>query len=130
MPQTTCRCGQAIVRGFTGVLGSLSDRLLSDSSYAHVLELRVVQDSVAGALPADSGLLHAAKGRDFGRDQAGVESHDAVFERLGDSPGAGEIARIEIGGQAKLRIVGHPDGLRFRLETEQGCDRAKRLFPR
>src|SRR5712672_2666548 len=102
MPQTTCRCGQAIVHGFTAIQSCLTGRLLSDSSYAYVLELRVVQDSVAGAFPADAGLLHAAKGRDFGRDQAGVESHDAVFERLGDSPGAGEIARIEIGGQAKL----------------------------
>ena len=41
---------------------------------------------------AGAGMLDAAEGRDLGRDQAGVDADDAVFERLADAPDAAEVA--------------------------------------
>src|SRR5262245_22548119 len=94
----------------------------NDTAYAQVLELRVVQESAVGALPAESGLLDAAKGGHFGRNQPGVDSHNAVLERLADPPGPGQVAGVEVRGQAKLRVVRHADGIGLRLEPEQGRD--------
>ena len=34
----------------------------------------------------------------FGRDDAFVDADDAVFERLGDAPGAADVAAVEIAG--------------------------------
>ena len=47
---------------------------------------------------ADAALLHAAEGRDLGRDDALVDADDAVFEGLGDPPDAADVAAVEIGG--------------------------------
>src|SRR5690349_18970947 len=101
----------------------------NDTAHAQVLELRVVQDAVPGALPAKSGLLDAAKRCHFGRNQPGVESDDAVLERLADAPGPGQVASVEVRGQAELRIVRHADGIGFRLEPEQGRDGTESFLP-
>src|SRR5207237_5734739 len=37
--------------------------------------------------------------RAFGRDDALVDADDAVFERLGDTRGAADVAAVEIGGE-------------------------------
>ena len=65
---------------------------------------------------AEAGLLEAAEWGDFRGDHTGVYADDAVFKRFGDAPNASDVAAIEIGGEAKLGIVGKRDraiGLRF-----------------
>ena len=47
---------------------------------ADVLHLHVILHPVARAFAAKAGLLDAAKGRHFGRDQAGVHADHPVFE--------------------------------------------------
>ena len=42
---------------------------------------------------ADAAFLHAAEGRDLGRDDAFVDADDAVFEGLGDPPAA-DVAAV------------------------------------
>ena len=66
---------------------------------------------------ADAAFLHAAERRDlasgFGRDDALVDSGDAVFEPLGDAPNAADVAAVEIGG-------GPPSlGLRVRVDEPE-----------
>ena len=43
----------------------------------------------------------------FGRDDALIDAHDAVFQRLGDAPDAADVAAIEISGEAEFGVVGH-----------------------
>src|ERR1700753_2252513 len=85
---------------------------------ADVLEFRVVEDAVLRAFAAAARLLDAAERRHLGGDDAGVEAHDAVLERLGNAPAARQIARVQVGGESELGVVGHADGLRLGLEAE------------
>src|SRR4051812_18538701 len=78
---------------------------------AQVLELGVVEDAVLGAFAAGTGFLDAPERRHFIGNQARVESHDAVLQRFRNAPRAGQVARIEIRGQAELGVIGHADGL-------------------
>jgi len=48
------------------------------------------------AFAADAAFLHAAERGDLGRDDALVDADDAVFERLGDTPDAADVAALEI----------------------------------
>src|SRR5205809_1072760 len=57
-----------------------------DSAHTEIFYLHEVVDAVFRALAADAGFLHAAEGRDLGRDDAGVDAHDPGFEPLGDAP--------------------------------------------
>src|SRR6185436_11002141 len=79
---------------------------LLDPAHAEVFDLEEILDAVFGALAADAGFLHAAEGGDFGGDDALVDADDAVFERFGDAPDAAQVARVEIGGEAVLGVVG------------------------
>ncbi len=76
--------------------------------------------------PAQPRLLDPAKGGQFGGDDPLVDPHHAVFEPLGHSPHPGDVAAIEVGGQAIGGVVGQRNGLGFRLEAHQGGDRARR----
>src|SRR5580704_4219705 len=71
-------------------------RPASADADAQVLDLGVVEDAVLGALATDARFLHAAKRGDLGGNEPGVQADDAVLERLGDPPGARQIAGIEI----------------------------------
>ena len=75
-------------------------------------------------------LLHAAERRHFGRDDALVDADDAVFQRLGHAHHAADIARVEIGGEAVLRVVRDPDRFGFVLEAEQRRDRPEDFLAR
>src|SRR5205807_8949150 len=77
---------------------------------------------------AEAGFLHAAKGGDFGGDEAAVDAHDAVFKRFGNAPDAGDVAAVEIGGETEFGIVGEGDGFRFGFEAEERSDRAESFF--
>src|SRR5580658_9516628 len=83
------------------------------AAHADVLQLGVVENSILRAFAAGSRFLHASEGRDLGGDDAGIQSNDAVLDRLGYPPAAGQIAGVDIGGEPELRVVGHGDGLRL-----------------
>ena len=51
-----------------------------DAAHAEVFDLEEVLDAVFGALAAQTGFLHAAKGRYLGGDDALVDADDAVFQ--------------------------------------------------
>src|SRR5262249_62201417 len=80
--------------------------------------------------PAKPGFLYTAEGRNFGRNQAVVHADNSVFERFGDTPNAGDVSPVEIGGKAEFGVVCKGDGVGFRLEAEKRRDGAKSLFPR
>ena len=84
------------------------------SAEAHVFDFEEFVHAVLGAFAAEAGLLHAAEGRDLGGNDAGVDADDAVFESFGDAPDAGDVAAVEIGGQAEFGVVGQRDGFGFR----------------
>ena len=60
---------------------------------------------MVAAFAAKAGLLDPTKGRKLGRDDAGVHADDAVFQRLGHLVDAAEILGIEVGREAKDRVV-------------------------
>src|ERR1700736_3464841 len=93
-----------------------------DAAHAEVFDFEEFFDAVFRAFAADAAFLHAAEGRDLGRDDAFVDADDAVFEGLGDAPDAADIAAVEIGGQPEFGVVGHLDSLVFALEAVKRGD--------
>ena len=83
-----------------------------------------------GAFPAEAGCLDPAKRGRLGGDDAFIDAHHAVFQRLGHAHDPAHIAAVAVGGQAKLGVVGHCNRLLFGIEAEQWRDRAEGLFPR
>jgi hypothetical protein len=63
-----------------------------DAAHAEVFDLEELLDAVFRAFAADAAFLHAAEGRDLGRDDALIDADDAVFEGLGDAPDAADVA--------------------------------------
>jgi hypothetical protein len=61
-----------------------------DAAHAEVFDFEESLDAVFRTFAADAALLHAAERRDLGRDDAFVDTDDAVFEGLGDAPDAAE----------------------------------------
>src|SRR5580658_6469777 len=98
-----------------------SDRFVALPSItnAQIFELGVVEDAVLGTLAPHARFFHTAERRDLRRDEARVDSHDAVFERLSDTPGAREVARVEVCREAELGVVGHADGFLLGAEAKQ-----------
>src|SRR5690606_7301973 len=74
---------------------------------ANILEFGVVENSVLRPFSTEAGFLDTAEGRHLRRDQAGIQAYDSVLERFGHPPRSRQIARVDIGGQAKLGVVGH-----------------------
>ncbi len=60
----------------------------------------------------------------------GVEPDDAVLQGLRHPPGARQIARVEIGGEAEFRGVRHADRVRLGREAKERRHRAEGLLPR
>src|ERR1700761_6574183 len=89
----------------------------SDAAHAEIFDLEIILDAVFRALAAETAFLHAAEWRDLSRDDAFVDTDNAVFERLGDAPDAPDIAAVEIGGEAEFGVVGHADRLLVALEA-------------
>jgi hypothetical protein len=67
-------------------------------AHAEIFDLEEVIDAVFRAFAADAGFLDATEGRDLGRDDAGVDADNAVFEGVGDAPDPADVAAVEIGG--------------------------------
>src|SRR4249919_3389477 len=73
---------------------------------AQVLDVHVVVEAVARSLAAVARFLHAAERRGLRRERTFVDADDAAFERVGHPPDACDILRVEVGRQAKGRVVG------------------------
>src|SRR6516164_6334681 len=99
-----------------------------DAAEAEVFDLEEFLDAVFRAFAADAAFLHAAEGRDLGRDDALVDADDAVFEGLGDAPDAADVAAVEIGGETEFSVVGHFHRLVVGLEAVERRDWAKGLL--
>ena len=56
-----------------------------------VFHLNVFVDPVFGAFAPDAGLLHAAEGRNFGRNNSFVDAHDSAFECFCHAPYARRV---------------------------------------
>ena len=80
------------------------------------------------SLAPEAGLLDPAKRRDFGGDQPGVEADHAVLQGLWHPPRTVDIAGIDIGGEARIGVIGHGDGLVLGGEADQPRDRPKSLL--
>src|SRR5690606_38775899 len=80
--------------------------LPSDTAKTQVFYFQVLIDAVLRPFAAQPGGLHAAKGRHFGGNQAGVDPDHAVLQRLGHPEHAAQTAGIEIGGQATFSLAG------------------------
>src|SRR6056297_2568847 len=65
-----------------------------------VFHLEEFVDAVMAAFAAQPRLLDPAERCDLGRDDAGIDPDDPVFQRLGHLGDAAEIAGIEIRGEA------------------------------
>src|SRR3546814_17056524 len=74
-------------------------------AHADILHFEEVLDAVLGSLPSEARFLHAAEGRNFGGDDAGVEADDAVLQPLRPAPRAAEVAGVEVCGEAELVVV-------------------------
>src|SRR6266849_5042082 len=97
-------------------------------THAQILDDEVILDPVLRTLPPHARFLHAAEGRDFGGDDAGVDADDAVLEGFGDAPDAVDVAAVEVRGEAEFGVVGELDRLFFVLEAEEWRDRAEGFF--
>src|SRR6185369_1465364 len=91
-------------------------------------DLQELVDPVMRAFPAKSRLLDPAKRRHLDRHAAGVAADHAKLEPLGHTPGAPDVLRVEVRGEAIWRAVGHFDRLVFAFEAEERRDRTERLF--
>src|SRR5262249_40427924 len=85
-------------------------------------------DAVVRTLTTKPRLFHAAKRRNFARDQPCVNAHHAAFKAFRRPPDAADIATIEVAREAKFGIVGHFDCLLIRLKSKQRRQRSKGLF--
>src|SRR6187549_446047 len=103
---------------------------LSDATHANVLELGELEDAVLRTFAAAAAFLDAAKRRDFGRDEAGVETDDPVLQGFGDPPRPRQVARIDVRGKTELGVVGELHGLFVGVHAEQRRDRAESLLAR
>jgi len=85
------RCSDRIDRSRTPnpCFSTSASRLGSgDAAKAEVFDFEILVHTVFGAFAAEAGFLYPAEGGDFGGNEAGVDTDDAVFESFGDAPDA------------------------------------------
>src|SRR6266581_1260541 len=88
-----------LAKRLTRDLGGSLNSLPVDAAHAEVFEFEEFLDAVFRAFAADAAFLHAAEGRNLGRDDSLVDADDAVFEGFGDAPDAADVAAVEISGE-------------------------------
>src|SRR5437899_1465851 len=113
---------------FAGVLPAGVVQLPIHPTHAQILHDEVILDPVLRPLPPHARFLHAAEGRDFGGDDAGVDADDAVLEGFGDAPDAVDVASVEVRRQAEFGVVREADRFFFVREAEERRDRAEGFF--
>ena len=80
------------------------------------------------ALAAEAGGLDAAERRGGVGDHALVEADHAGLEALDDAERALEVARVDVGDEPVLRVVGRGDRGLLVVEADHGRDRAEDLL--
>src|SRR3954467_6195762 len=109
-------------------LNSSPFTLLVEAADQHAFHLEVFLDAVLRALAAEARVLHAAKRRDLGRDDAGVRADDADLHLFRDAEDAADVAAVEVAGEAELGVVGELDHLVLAFEANEWRHRAEGLF--
>src|SRR3954453_8906194 len=99
-----------------------------DTAYGEILQLEPLLDAVLRAFAADAGLLHPAEGRDLRRDETGVDSDDAVLERLRHAPDASDVAAVEVRSETVRCGIGDLDRVVLAGEACDRGDRPERLL--
>src|SRR5262249_12956644 len=79
-----------------GQVRDVSARRRLQSAETEILDFQILVDPVLRPFPTDTGFLHATKRCDLGRNQAGVDTDDPVFERLRHAPDAADVATVKI----------------------------------
>src|SRR6056297_3762897 len=102
-----------------------AQRSRQSDTQADIFHFEIILDSVVAALAAESGLLDPSEGRDLGRDDAGIDPYDPVFQRLGHLVDAAEIACIEIARETEYRVIGKINDLILVLELEERRERSE-----
>jgi hypothetical protein len=95
---------------------ALFNSLPVDAAHAELFDFEELLEAFAAAF------LHAAEGRDLGRDDALVDADDVVIERLGDAPDMADVAAVERQrfGESRRWLA---SSIRLSLLTEQGKGR-------
>ena len=102
--------------------------LFQDIPQAQVLDLDVVVHAVVRALAAQARLFDAAEGHMLGGQNAHIDAHHAVFERLAHAEDAAHVTAVEIARQPELGVVGRRNGLLLGIEAEHRGKRAEGFF--
>src|SRR5258705_7378924 len=75
-----------------------------------------------------SRLLHSAKRRDLGGDQASVNADHSVFEPLRNSPDAPDVATKKITSETEFGVVGKLNGFFIFMKPEKRSNGPERLL--
>src|SRR5215211_3208358 len=86
----------------------------------YVLRLQVLLDALYTSFAAEARVLDAAERGGGVGDHALVEADHAGFDALADAQGAPQVAGVDVGHEAVLRVVGCGDGILFRVEGGYG----------
>src|SRR5688572_25747304 len=103
---------------------------LLDAADQQILDLEVFLDSVLGAFAAQARLLHAAEGRDLGREDSAVDADHAGLHRFRNTENAADVAAVEVSSEPEFGVVDHRDRFRVGLEAKQRRNGTERLFAR
>ena len=80
-------------------------RTIRIKAHADEIKLQIIRDPIAAAFAPKTRPFGPAKGCNFGRYDAGVGAHNAIFQRLGHFVDAGQIASEKVRGEAEDRVV-------------------------
>ena len=89
-----------------------------------------LSDALDPALAAVAALLHAAERRRRATTGRAVDRHEAGLERGRQAVGARQVARLDVGGEAVLGVVGESDGLVLVVERRHRQHRSEDLLLR
>src|SRR5215204_1651206 len=116
------------VAAVTAMPASSLERCLGGEVDRDVLRLEVLFEALVTALATETRLLDPAEGRGGVRDHALVQADHACLETLDHAERAPQVARVDVGYEAILRVVGRGDRLLFGVEREDRGHRAEDLL--
>jgi len=104
--------------------------ILKPQSHIHMhgLSLRVTRQPSLAQLPTDTALLHATEGNAVVGVVAAVDPDHAGLDALGDAVGARDILGEDGAAETVRRVVGHVEGILFRLEARDHDEGPEDLF--
>src|SRR5829696_84212 len=93
-----------------------------------IFGFEVLLDAFGAALTSVTGLLDAPEGRRRVGDHTLIEADHAGLQALAHAQGALEVAGVDVGHEAELRVVGGGNGGLFRVEGGHGGHGAEDLL--